>query len=68
MAQLAETKSCLSTAHIDGVRRFLFYLNARSGEVWDLKLDLDGWFAFRFLAGDAGKTKVRPHQIFFTAL
>ena len=44
------------------------YLNARRGEVRDLELDLDGGLAFRFLADDAGQSKVCPHQVFLTTL
>ncbi len=39
----------------------LMYLNAWRGEVRDLELNLDGRFAFRFLADNAGEPKVCPH-------
>ena len=44
------------------------HLNARSGEVRDLKFHLNGGFTFRFLTDDTGKAKMSPHQIFLTAL
>lgn len=44
------------------------YLDARGGEVGDLKLDTDGWFAFFVLRLHTGQAEVSPHKVFFTTL
>lgn len=44
------------------------YLNARDGEIRDLKLDPDGWLPFHLLLLHTGEAKVGTHQVLFAPL
>lgn len=53
--------------HGDG-RDGRMYLDARSGEIRDLKLDTDGWFPLLVLSLDARQAEVGSHQVLFPTL
>lgn len=44
------------------------HLDARDCEIWDLKVDSDGWPALQLVILHAGEPKMSPHQELLSSL